>query len=467
LHPSLGNARKKDLLIANNLRATISIQWPVVYLLYSPSSESRLSDEDFREIYFILTGAFPSEVMDNPDLIRLLSGLSETETTDVTVVSAYMRIEKIIQNKDNDVRAALLRPMFYRVNERDMWAFLARLSVKGGAVKRRDVISGLALANNERYHHVRSSVNLTGLKRTVALLQTGSFDYNAVRPRLGVPMIIPSPSFEKDPASVGFTKCYAEEIEGAWVTIHNTAAGVTFGFTSSGEEMPDEDNESSLRAWAEAVGLPVGIFLCDYAEMRDLQVMVIDWLTPSDPKMPYQKRLGYLSDHVASWALKSMTLLDDPLSSIEITGNKRPIVLRNARGIISYENTPDEIVLIKTEETPKIFRLTSGKVVQSQTGSPPFIMWSLSARDGLGYYPIGDMNADGQLVDKYIKRHITSSFKMIEGETVRIDVPCFVEVEVDTAGWGDYGPYIIGRIVKGSPSSGISNVVGVEELGWN
>ena len=56
---------------------------------------------------------------------------------------------------------------------------------------------------------------------------------------------------------------------------------------------------------------------------------------------------------------------------------------------------------------------------------------------------------------------------MIEGETVRIDVPCFVEVEVDTAGWGDYGPYIIGRIVKGSPSSGISNVVGVEEFGWN
>jgi len=466
LHPSLGNARNKDVLIANNLKATMSNQWPVIYLFYSPISEKRLSDEDFREIYYLLTGAYPSEVMENPDLIRLISKLSETQITTVSVLSAYMRIERMIQNKDNEVRAELLVPMFSAINERDLWVFLARLSVKGGATKRRDIISGLALANDERFHHVRSSVNLSGLKRTVSLISSGSFDYNAVRPRLGVPMIIPSPSYEKDPSSISFTKCYAEEVEGAWVSIHKTAAGTTFGYTSSGEELPDEDNQSSLNAWAEAAGLPTGIFLCDYAEMRETQVMVIDWLTPSDPKMPFNKRHEYLLDHVDSWAMKKLVPLDDPLDSIAITGNKRPIIIRNARGIISYENTPDEVVLIKTEETPKIFRVISGKVIQSQTGSPPTITWAISARDGLGYYTVGDMETENQIADRYIKRHITSSFKMLEGELIRIDVPCFVEVEVVSAGWGDYGPYIVGRIVKGSPTSGISNVVGIEELGW-
>ena len=66
-----------------------------------------------------------------------------------------------------------------------------------------------------------------------------------------------------------------------------------------------------------------------------------------------------------------------------------------------------------------------------------------------------------------VKRHIESAYKMQDGENIRVDVPCFVEVAVDAAGWGDYGPYISGSIVKGSPSSGISDVIGVEEIGWS
>ena len=52
------------------------------------------------------------------------------------------------------------------------------------------------------------------------LFSSGQFEYEAVRPRIGWPMVIPAPNYLSDLASVPFSKCYAENVEGAWVTVH-------------------------------------------------------------------------------------------------------------------------------------------------------------------------------------------------------------------------------------------------------
>ena len=61
---------------------------------------------------------------------------------------------------------------------------------------------------------------------------------------------------------------------------------------------------------------------------------------------------------------------------------------------MSYENTSDELVLIRAEKKPRVLRVTNGKVVQLQTGSAPYPVWTVSARDGLGYYPLGELESN-------------------------------------------------------------------------
>ena len=464
----IAKSKKRSEYIANNLVAASDNQWPVVHFFYPPSSNFRLSDEDLREIYFLLCGAFPSEVTENPDVIHLLSKLSEVEVTEISLDSAHTRLERVLSDIDNETRAKLLHPLFFRMNQRDLKTYLHRASGKGGPAKRRDIINALCAANGERFHHVRSAVNLMGMKRTAMLFSSGQFEYEAVRPRIGWPMVIPAPNYLSDLASVPFSKCYAENVEGAWVTVHiNRPANMATGFTASGSELPE--SSESIKQWADAATIPNGIFLCDYAEMRDQPLMVVDLLSPEDLKLTFEGRRKLLEGAIQSWAIKPLIPLDDALTAVELVTKDKaiPIVLRNPRGVLSFENTSDELVLVRAEKKKKVLRVTEGKVVEPATGAPPFVVWTVSARDGLGYYPLGELEVEDNEATKFIKRHIDSEWKMVEGESIRIDVPCFVEVSIDAAGWGDYGPYINGSIVKGSPSSGISDVIGVEEIGWS
>ena len=184
--------RNRSEIVANNLRASMDDPWTVISFFYPRSlNGSRLSDEDFREIYFLLTDAYPGEVEENPDPIHLLVQLSETENTVGTGKSVVDRISKILAATDNEVRAWLIRPLFERINKRDLHPLFMRLSVRSAPVRRREVLSALALAYDQPFHHIRTSANLLGLGNTVRDLSLSSFDYKQVRPLLGEPIIIP------------------------------------------------------------------------------------------------------------------------------------------------------------------------------------------------------------------------------------------------------------------------------------
>lgn len=453
--------RSRAEIVSNNIRASMSETWTVVSFFYPKDGiGNRLSDEDFREIFFILTDAYPEEVEDNPDPLDLLTSLSETELTASTAKSVVDRIHSILAAPDNEVRAWLIRPLFDRISKRDLHPFFMRLSVRASPIRRRDVIGALGLAYDQPFHHVRTSVNLLGLQNTARDLSLGAFDYSKIRPLIGQPMMIPSPVLVDSTDAVVFTQCFAEIVEGAWVTVHHSKSK-TIGFTASGGELPDDDKWMSK--WAESISLPHGIYLCDYAEKRDNPLLLIDWLNPDDPSQTYRLRreaFDNILNDVPTWAIKPMNELKTPASLKEMETDSLPVILRNARGILTYENTIEEVALLNSTKRERVVRVLSGRITESATGGAPVFLWKLGVRDGFDYYPVCEVES---AID--FKRYC-APYKTLPGEAVKVENPLFVEVEVLASGWGDIGAYLNCRITSIAESAGISDCIGVEELGY-
>jgi len=454
--------RNRSEIVANNIRAAADDPWTVVSFFYPRSlSSNRLSDEDFREIYFLLTDAYPSEITSDADPINQLTLLSETEITSGSAKSVTDRISKILDSDDNEVRSWLIRPLFARINARDLHPLFMRLSVRSAPVRRRDVISALALSYEQPYHHVRTSVNLLGLRNTLNDLALSSFDYTQIRPMVGEAMVIPTPTLVESSNVVAFTKCLLETVEGAWVSIHGKENSTT-GFTASGNELPDDDDW--IHNWAKAIDLPNGIYLCDYAEMRDNPLLLIDWLDPTDPQMTFAKRRERFQG-MPEWAIKPMVALERPYHSEKYQETGHPFLIRNARGILTYQNTVEEVVLLNPVSKYRTMRVLSGRVHQNLAqGDQMFVLWKLGVRDGYDYFPIVEMHS-GDLADKDFAR-FCSPWKWIPGEAIKLETPLFVKVDVMTSGWGEIGAYVNGKIIEFDEGAGIADTMGVEEIGY-
>ena len=454
---TLYRLRNRAEMVANNIRAETTDPWYVVSFFYPKNGVgNRLSDEDFREIYFLLTDAYPEEVEANPDPIDLLTSLSETVVTEGHAKAIVDRMHKILEADDNEVRAWLIRPLFDRINKRDLHPLFMRLSIRAAPVRRRDVVRALGMAYDQPFHHVRTSVNLLGLRNTVRDLNMGSFNYNKIRPIPNMPLLIPSPNLVESTDAVAFTRCYAEIVEGVWATLHHSPSG-TVGFSASGEELPDDDGW--MERWASSLNLPEGVYLVDYAEHRENPMLLIDWLNPDDPKATYTKRRRRFND-IPAWGMKSMTMLEAPYHARTHIESGLPFILRNARGMLTYENTIEEIALLNPVSKDRILRVLSGRVIDSTTGGAPRKLWKLGVRDGFDYYPVCEMESDFDF------NNYCASYKMIDGEAIKIDTPLFVTVDILSSGWGDIGAYVMGTITGIKTDAGISECMGVEEIGY-
>ena len=126
---------KPERIIANCLSGNKSNQYMVVYYFYSPESNTRLSDEDFREIFFHLTDAHCDEVDDDPDPIHLISQLSQTDSTTMNAGRVVSILKSVLECNDNEDRAKLMVPLFTRLCSRDIHPLLMRMSVRAGIVR--------------------------------------------------------------------------------------------------------------------------------------------------------------------------------------------------------------------------------------------------------------------------------------------------------------------------------------------
>tara|TARA_R100001509_G_C4868335_1_gene215826 strand:- start:899 stop:1678 length:780 start_codon:yes stop_codon:yes gene_type:complete len=251
-----------------------------------------------------------------------------------------------------------------------------------------------------------------------------------------------------------------ETVEGAWVTIHH--GNNTIGYTASGYGLPDDDEW--IAKWAKSIKLEPGIYLCDYAEMRDNPLLLIDWLNPDDPQATLATRRQRF-ENVPEWAIKPMVALDRPYHSEKYQDTGHPFLLRNARGILTYENTIEEVALLNPVSKHRVMRVLSGRVVQNLSQGPQmYVMWKLGVRDGFDYFPITEMTS-GNLKDADFSRYC-AKWKWLPGEAINVDTPLFVKVDILASGWGDIGAYVNGNIVEIDGSAGIADTMGVEEIGY-
>tara|TARA_R100000458_G_scaffold15409_1_gene13126 strand:+ start:166 stop:978 length:813 start_codon:yes stop_codon:yes gene_type:complete len=264
--------------------------------------------------------------------------------------------------------------------------------------------------------------------------------------------MLPSPVLVQSPDAVVFGKCFVEMVEGTWVTIHHDSKK-TVGFTASGSELPDDDGW--LARWAESAELQEGIWLCDYAEHRDVPLLLVDSLTPSDSHATFMRRRPIS----VPWAVKPMQLIDSPMMLHEMNIDL-PFVLHNSSGILTYENTIEERVLLNPVKKERVVRVLSGRITASASGGSPIMVWKLGVRDGFDYYPVCEVSTDLDF------KQYCAPYKVLEGEAVKVDTPLFVNVEVLASGWGDIGAYMNCRITGIAHSAGLADCIGVEELGY-
>jgi hypothetical protein len=188
--------------------------------------------------------------------------------------------------------------------------------------------------------------------------------------------------------------------------------------------------------------------------------LLIDWLDPDDVQQTYRLRREYFESVAPSWAIKDMIKLDSPHMVIGITNSELPVLLRNARGILTYQNTIEEVALLNPAKKERVVRIISGRVAKSNDGGKPIILWKIGVRDGYDYYPVTEVESDQDF------KRFCSPFKRLEGEAIKVESPLFVEVDILSSGWGDIGAYMSCNIVGLAENAGIADCLGVEELGY-
>lgn len=448
-------------LVQNLLMKSHLNQWRIVYLMYASSSKHRLSDEDLREIYFKLTDLYPEEVEENPDIIGLLSELSRAKKT-VAITDRVMDITKKVLDPSitNTERAALLRPVFFRVERQDLFYLILRLSVRKNVINRHDVIKALGRANGKLYRNLRKASFLIGMEKVCDRLSRNEEIQDVLTPPIGRPLIVPSPAVT-DVDTLPFGKSYLEIPEGQWMTLHVMKGGVRL-FDSGGADVEVEFDTLQM---VESAKIAEGIYLVEYASGRDNELLILDQWSQDDDMIHFEKRRENIS--CAPWAIKPMIEIKDAVYYMEHVGIKESVLLWNAHGILSYENSIYEVGLLNSSMSRRsVFAVVGGVYTCKEIGAAPKLSkWRVAVRDGEDLYPVGLIESQTNLT------RFTNPHKIIEGEEVTMISPVYVYVDVIGSGWGDYGAYIQGQITSVASEAGQKDCVGIDELealskGW-
>ena len=89
--------------------------------------EYRLTDEDLREIFYLLTDVYPEEVEDDPDLVQIISNLSRVNETKSPFSRIHSLMKGILDADDNRIRAMQMRSVLARLTARDAYWVILRL----------------------------------------------------------------------------------------------------------------------------------------------------------------------------------------------------------------------------------------------------------------------------------------------------------------------------------------------------
>ena len=140
--------------------------------------EYRLTDEDLREIFYLLTDVYPEEVEDDPDLVQIISNLSRVNETKSPFSRIHSLMKGILDADDNRIRAMQMRSVLTRLTARDAYWVILRLQRKANPFKRRDVIMALANVFNLPTTRLQRASSFMQLPMLAKYLIEGGYSFN-------------------------------------------------------------------------------------------------------------------------------------------------------------------------------------------------------------------------------------------------------------------------------------------------
>jgi len=434
----------------------------IVDFFYEDSQlQKRVTNEDLREVFYLLTDLYPSEVAEDeePDLVQVLSQLSKEVETTSTFLYAWNQLNHFINAPTNKVRALVARSMLKRTTARDMYWWFLRSTRNANPFKRRDIVIGIAKAFDLSLPLVRRQANITDLQTICEMAYMGEEMIGI--PATGDKILLPLPIRWKEKGRLPFTNCYLEVIRGERLTLHtwDNTKGIrhTILLDPNGNIIENRTGVQELEQF-----LTDGIYVVERTLEDDFPLRVVDKMM-SD--LTHYQRRKVLEDILPEMFIKPLIKVDSYQHLLSEAPKSGVCFIHNSDHKWTYTCDRKEIALFSTKHRGDVFRLVGGVWTHDDARGLTMSGWRVAARDGIdGYYEVGTISADID-IQKQLEGMVDPA-KALEGEMALASNPTFVEVEVHFAEYEERGVVIQGVIRGISQGTGISDVVPVEEVEW-
>lgn len=419
--------------------------------------EYRLTDEDLREIFYLLTDVYPEEVDEDPDLVQILSGLSKVNETKSPFSRIHSLMKGILDAETNNIRAMQMRSVLTRLTSRDAYWVILRMQRKANPFKRRDVIMALANVFNLPTTRLQRASAFMELPMLAKYLMDGIEIPST--PAIGDKMLMPLPVRWTEPR-LPYADTYLEVIRGERLTLHIEDSHVVLRDTN-GDEV-----EEDLEVFTTDT-FPNGIYVVERVPAFDFPIAVVDYILSDDgiQDRKFSERREYLEDSLPDFYLKPVSHVRNPSEMKRKCPKNGIVMLHNGTQVVDYTNPRTSIVRFSTKATGDVFRLMGGIWIREEGRGLALAGWRIAARDGIdGYYEVGTIRSEPDLEKRLGK--MTKHSKALEGEMALMKGATFVQVDVHFADYDDRGIVVQGVITDIISDAGISDVVPVEEVEW-
>mgnify|MGYP003635944147 FL=1 len=422
--------------------------------------EERLRDEDLREIFFLLTDLFPSEIDPDPDLVNMISQLSEVDETTTSLAFVQSQMAKMLEAEDNKVRAMIMRLILKRMTARDAYFVILRLVRRANPFKRSHVISALSNHFSHPTSRLKRASNFIILPvlATRLMEETGELP---LTPKPGDRLVMPLPT--KYNPTLFYSSSSLEVIRGERLSFHKQDEMLIF-IDPNGEIVEIEESSKDL---LEEASIPNGIYLVEYVSQDSFPITMVDVRYSEDnvQDQPFRARREWLNEILSDLFIKEIKDIDNEQQLKHLSPKNGVVFLHNNDAIVDYDNSYNSVMRFSTKSTGQVFRLVGGIWQHDNAKGLRMSGWRVAARDGIdGYYEVGTIACE-PILERKLQKGVEDNNAM-EGNMALMKGVTFVDVEVHSADYDNRGIFIQGIITDQVPTAGMSDVTPVEEVEW-
>mgnify|MGYP003654820714 CR=1 FL=1 len=375
----------------------------------------KLTDEDLREIFFLLTDVYPEEVDDNPDLIQILANLSPAKRTNTTFKFAYRQMGSILgPDVSNEGKAIHLQALAKLMAKKDMYWFLLRLTGRGTPFKSRDVVEALAAHYDIPVARVKRQAIFTSLPVLANQLKNATVTFGM--PSVGDKLLIPIPHRVSNLEELPYPSNHVELIQGERLTLHHSISS------------PQFQEQMSLTVLMDANGVVI--------ESKESPVLkeFIDEIKSNDQySIPFGIYTIERDKDDNFWFVDVLLHIDSDIHDKTWGERQQWMKLQ----------IPPHLIKEKNEVA---------NIIQLQQYAPKNAICFIYNGDAVQTYKLVALTKDG---------------KAVEGEIIEMKGPTFVDVDIHFANFDENRGIIIQGLIIGICSdAGLSDVAPVEQLEW-